>query len=192
MLSEKELEESMPTEQSLLDSCLAEVQRSVNVSYSKETDGRLRKLLTNLGDTTSRPWNAAGEKITSTWQAYTEMGLYDNWFHVRKLIQAIRFVMGGDEDAVTPDQLKKAELEIRNLLAAIQGAEANPLPWMLTIDHVLRNVWQSCSEWYAKKKNPKASGKAGKSAKVEADDELEGMGKSKSVDTYVRLLTFLR
>jgi hypothetical protein len=77
--------------------------------------------------------------------SYTELAFYDNWYHVRKLIQALRFLMGCNEDDLKPEELKQSELHIRNLLVAIQGGvENSTLPCMLTLDHVLRNIWRAC------------------------------------------------
>ncbi|KAK5126346.1 hypothetical protein LTR85_010582 [Meristemomyces frigidus] len=140
MLSDKEAEQNIPDSRTLLEKCVGEVSRRLpnNVYFYQQLFARLA---TKMGDLTEREPRAVEEKQDNIWHAYSEKGFYDNWFHVRKLLQALAFYL---DDQTAKDTLSTAECDLLRLLAAIQGASSTPLAWLLCVEYVLRTVWRLC------------------------------------------------
>ncbi|KAI6914633.1 hypothetical protein KC334_g548 [Hortaea werneckii] len=128
---------------SILENCIRQTTETFFEEGRQDKFGQeiFLQLADKLGSIAEREPRAVKEPAGSTWQTYSEMGLYDNWFHVRKLLQALDFYLASGEPSF---QIIESENRMARLIAAAQGGHANPLPWILAMDGTLRSLWFSC------------------------------------------------
>lgn len=96
-----------------------------------------KKYAAILGDTTNRSKETSASK--SKFGRFTETLLYDNWLHVRKFLQGLGFFMNNES---FDDFLHATEKNIIMLIAVLQGGVADPTPFILCFDYVLRELWR--------------------------------------------------
>lgn len=77
----------------------------------------------------------------ATFLFFNRAQLEDNWYHVRKLLQALKLVDG----AAAVPQLHDLELDLILVLSACQAGAADVLPWLVVLDILLRDTWRAVS-----------------------------------------------
>lgn len=69
--------------------------------------------------------------------------MVDNWYHVRCFIDAIERQLGLTS---RPNNVSEVEIELLMVFAAIRQGADDPVPWILVVDAVLRNLWRSLNK----------------------------------------------
>jgi len=65
----------------------------------------------------------------------------DNWFHVRKFLMGMKFLLKTDADTL----IDRAEQDLIAILSMCEIAH-DPMPWLLVLDYALRKLWKSILE----------------------------------------------
>lgn len=180
-ISEKELNDTVPTPEALHHACL-QITKDSLANMNKDVFGKLCEKLTTAVEREER-----AAEVTGKWRFhdYTEMCFYDNWYHVRKLVQALGVWM---VDERSQKALAFLELQMAVILAAVQGASDNPLPWILALDYVVQAIWRCCITWKQtlvfqdapKPSNPvKTKGNSKGKGKAKVEEVLEEVEVSK-------------
>lgn len=63
----------------------------------------------------------------------SSLQLHDNLWHVRKYFWALEIHLASS--------VSKSELELLIVFAKVRSGAADPMPWVLTVDYVLRKLW---------------------------------------------------
>lgn len=135
--SEMESRKPLPALDTLLSAAIQFVQNSDR--DRKERDRRIQVIGTTLCDVNVRSPTAATDKQMSAAHGFSEKIFFDNWYHVRKLLQGLALVA---KDAAITEAVAAAERRVVILMSLLRGASEQPLPWLLVLDWVLIRLWQ--------------------------------------------------
>lgn len=105
-----------------------------------------RDCLTWLSTITARSQAAIEAKEASVeFALFTGFQMEDDWVHVRYLLAALRNELQNHGGAKAAKDLDLAEQHLTCVFAIIRAGADDPLPWLLVLDGILRNVWRAMS-----------------------------------------------
>lgn len=136
------LDSTLTTE--LLDICKVIADSTIppntnfDLAYFVTTQYRLGKIV--IRDTrASKP--SPGSMLLD---GYNMTALDDNWYHIRKLLQAITHLF--DDDKEVSKNVQDAESHLLSCLS-ILATTADPMLWMFCGEHVVEGLQDACKAW---------------------------------------------
>ncbi|KAM3424031.1 hypothetical protein BST61_g11418 [Cercospora zeina] len=123
LLSDKEIQEELPIRNDVVKACVKIVRDAHGPNSNSKY--RWRSLASTLGNVTEREERAAKAPNGTHWETFTEMLIIDNWFHIRKFIAALRYLLD-DENKQAKPHFDNLEEQLRRVLAAVQGGYHDP------------------------------------------------------------------
>ncbi|KAK3075867.1 hypothetical protein LTR53_000440 [Teratosphaeriaceae sp. CCFEE 6253] len=105
-------------------------------SFHERAAGELSKTFAEM---TKRDDLAKGQYVTALF-TFSETLFYDNWYHVRKFFSALSYFL---QKLSMDEVIETAERDVIMVVTCIAGAMADPSPWVLCLDHILRRLWRS-------------------------------------------------
>jgi len=142
-LSQQDLDEAPSSINELVGECLRYLK---DEAVHRIWTSAWRAQLQDLVGVNGRPAEAeAAVRVTKDggkyFSTYSRVQLRDNWWHCRKLLQAIQLISQFSEAGVA-DPCPEAEATLAQLIAFIHGGASDPIPWLPVIDHVLGALWR--------------------------------------------------
>jgi hypothetical protein len=70
---------------------------------------------------------------------YSQELVQDNWWHCRRLLQMLK-----QQYSISNADYHQHKSDLMMTLAAIEGGSSDPLPWLITLDGVLKSLCRAC------------------------------------------------